>query len=380
VVVEAVERAAVVMRVATRVGTALAIGLAVHTLVNLRALRRPDPKAPAVQEPIRVLIPARNEADHVARTVTSALDQMGLNDFSVHVLDDGSSDGTAAAVAGITDDRLTVASAPDAPPPAGWLGKPWACQRLSAGAHGSVLVFLDADVHIEPWAIRGCIEILRSGDFALVAPYPQQVAETWLERLVQPLVTWSWIATLPLPWAERSQRPSLSAANGQFLVLDADAYRSIGGHAAVAGDVIEDVALMRALKRAGYRTVTIDGSEAATCRMYDGTEQVVAGYTKSLWAAFNGPLGAIGATTLLILSGVAPSVAMILSPRNRAIGTIGYLAIVTSRVAAARRTGDRIIPDAFAHPMSIAAFTALNALSWWRHLRGTNQWKGRPVR
>lgn len=369
------------MRATVAVGSAIAVGIAAHTIVNLRLLRRPDPQAPDVRERVNVLIPARNEERHIAHTVRSVLTQIGVPNMSVTVLDDGSTDGTADELAQIEDDRLTVLQAADEPAPVGWLGKPWACKRLAQAADGDTLVFIDADVLLEPTAIRAGIETLRMNEFALVAPYPRQLAVSWLERLVQPLVTWSWVATMPLRWAETSLRPSLSAANGQLLFFDATAYHSIGGHSAVASEVLEDIALMRSLKRAGYRTATVDGSQMASCRMYEGTQKVVDGYTKSLWDAFNGPVGTIGVNALLLLSGTVPYAALILARRRstRVIGAIGYVAGVTSRMAVAARTGERMIPDALAHPKSVVAFTTLNVLSWWRHLRGTNTWKGRPV-
>jgi glycosyltransferase involved in cell wall biosynthesis len=375
------EYAAVVNRTIVTLGSALAVGLAAHTMWNLRQLRRPSPGASRVKEQVSVLIPARNEAEHVATTVLSLLDQDGLDDFHITVLDDASTDGTAAVLTQIDDDRLTVISGSDDPLPAGWLGKPWACSRMREHAHGSVLVFADADVQFQPWALRAAIGELRSTGFSLIAPYPRQIAVTWLERLVQPLVTWSWAATMPLQWAENSLRPSLSAANGQFLVFDAAAYDAIGGHRSVAGEVIEDVALMRALKRAGFHTATVDGSHLATCRMYDGTKDVIDGYTKSLWAAFNGPLGSLGVNALLFLSGIVPYAALILARdrRTKIIGAVGYVAIVMSRASVAVRTGERVLPDVLAHPNSIAAFHVLNVLSWIRHLRGTNTWKGRSV-
>ena len=364
------------------VGSALAIGLAVHTWWNLRQLRTPDPGAPQVDDVVTVLVPARNEAEHVHETVTSLLEQDGIPNLEVVVLDDASTDATAAELDRIQDSRLRVIHGDDAPLPAGWLGKPWACQRLSEHANGSVIVFADADVHFERWALRAAINELRESGLALIAPYPSQQAVTWFERLVQPLVTWSWVATMPLRWAETSLRPSLSAANGQFLIFDATAYRAIGGHQAVAGDVIEDVALMRALKRSGFHTATVDGSHLAHCRMYDGTNAVIDGYAKSLWAAFNGPLGSIGANALLVWSGVVPFAACVFAPdrRTKMIGAAGYAAIVASRASVAMRTGERVVPDALGQPVSIAAFTMLNVISWWRHLRGTNTWKGRSVR
>ncbi len=361
--------------------SAIAVGLAAHTAVNLRLLRRPDPAAPAVTERVSVLVPARDEEAHVEQTVRSLLAQQGIDDLEVVVLDDGSTDRTAELLAGITDPRLVVIHGQDQPPPDGWLGKPWACARLAERATGTVLVFADADVRFEPWAVRAAVHELRSGGFALVAPYPHQLAGTWLERLVQPLVTWSWAATMPLGWAERSARPSLSAANGQFLVLDTTAYRAIDGHAAVRGNVLEDIGLMRALKRHDARTATVDGSHLASCRMYDSPAAVVDGYAKSLWAAFNGPAGSVAANGLLVAAYVLPAMAAVTARRTstRAVGLAGYAAGVASRALVARRTGERVLPDALAQPVSIAAFAALNVVSWRRHLLGTNTWKGRST-
>jgi len=371
----------VVRRALTGIGAGLAVALAAHTFVNLRALRTPRPDSPSRPEWVSLLIPARNEEAHVERTVRSALAQEGVERLEVIVLDDGSTDRTASILASIADPRLTVMTGSDEPLPTGWLGKPWACARLAERATGTTLVFVDADVHLEPWAVRSTVSELRSGGFALIAPYPRQLAETWLERLVQPLVTWSWAATMPLGWAERSHRPSLSAANGQLLVLDAAAYRSIGGHACVRAAVVEDVELMRALKIAGHLTATVDGSSLADCRMYDGAAQVADGYGKSLWSAFGGPAGTLAVNTLLLTAYVVPPAAMLASRSRttRAIGFAGYAAGIASRALVARRTGERLWPDAAAQPASILAFSALNAVSWMRHLRGTNTWKGRSV-
>lgn len=361
-------------------GSLLAVGIAAHTAVNLRMLRRPAPAA-RVAERVSVLVPARNEAAHVEATLRSILASTGIDDLEVIVLDDGSTDGTADRARGIDDPRLAVIDGGASEPPPGWLGKPWACHRLADRATGSALVFVDADVLVEPNGIAGTVQAMRAGGFALVSPYPRQVAVSPLERLVQPLVTWSWAATMPLGWAERSTRPSLSAANGQVLAIDAAAYRAIGGHFCVAGEVLEDIALMRAVKRSGRHAATLDGSRVATCRMYAGATQVVDGYAKSLWDAFGGPAGSVAVNVTLSAAYLIPVAGMAFgrTAPTRALGAVGYAAGVASRVLVARRTGERSMPDALAHPASVAAFGGLNLISWWRHLRGANQWKGRPV-
>jgi cellulose synthase/poly-beta-1,6-N-acetylglucosamine synthase-like glycosyltransferase len=379
-----VEPAAVVTARALVITASLgAVAIAAHTAVNLRYLRTPRHAGEQLAERIAILIPARNEEKTLEATVRSALSQVDVPNLEVIVLDDGSTDETAAIVRRLAeaDERLRLLQGPDEAPPAGWLGKPWACARLADATTADVVCFVDADVVLAPTALAATVALLRDGAFGLVAPYPRQEAGTWLERLVQPLVTWSWAATMPLRWAENSMRPSLSAANGQLLVLDAASYRMIGGHGAVRKEVLEDIALMRSLKLSGMRAVTVDGSQVATCRMYEGAGQVVDGYSKSLWSAFGGPAGSVAVNTTLAVVFVMPAVAALAGSdrRTRACGLTGYLAGVASRAMVARRTGERILPDAFLHPASIAAFAALSGVSWSRHLRGGNSWKGRPV-
>ena len=205
---------------------------------------------------------------------------------------------------------------------------------------------------------------------------PRQDAVTLGERLVQPLVQWSWLTTLPLRLAERSRRPSLSAAIGQFVLVRRAALERAGGFAAVRGAVLDDLALVRAVKTAGGRGGVVDGSALARCRMYDGWPELRDGYGKSLWAAFGSPAGAITVTGALVVVYVLPPLAALRGSRT---GLLGYAAGVVSRVVTARATGGRAWPDALGHPVSVLAFAHLTGRSLWLHRRGRLSWKGRPV-
>ena len=229
-------------------------------------------------------------------------------------------------------------------------------------------------------AVRRVAGLVHDSGLDLASPYPRQVAITAAERLVQPLLQWSWMTTLPLGLAEGSPRPSLTAANGQVLAITPTAYARSGGHSAVRHEVLEDIALARAVKAAGGRANVTDGTDLATCRMYTGAGEVVDGYTKSLWAAFGSPVGSLGATGLLTFTYVLPAAAALLarSPGTRALGAAGYAAGVAGRVLVARSTGGRAA-DAWSHPLSILALDVLTGLSWWRHERGQLSWKGRHV-
>jgi cellulose synthase/poly-beta-1,6-N-acetylglucosamine synthase-like glycosyltransferase len=358
------------------VGSTLAVVATAHQLGNLRGLRTPPEDPPEVTEPVSVLMPARDEAHRVRPAVDALLSQVGVPDLEVLVLDDLSGDGTADAVRTVAagDPRLRVLAG--SPPPAGLPGKPHACAQLAAAARGRVLVFVDADVVLARHAVAAAVAVLREARLDLVSPYPRQVADTLATRLVQPLLPWSWMVMLPLRRAEHSRRPSLAAANGQFLVVDAAALRRAGGFAGIAGEVLDDIALVRAIKKSGGRGGVVDGSRLAACRMYDGWAELSAGYRKSLWAAFGGPPASSAVAALLALVWVVPPLAALGGSRA---GLVGYAAAVTSRALSAARTGGRVWPDALAHPVSVATVLVLLGRSWWGHRRGALVWKGRPL-
>ncbi len=364
-------------------GALTAVAVAAHTIYNLRITRRITPRPVSVHEPVSILIPARNEADRLAPTLQGALAQQGLDNVEICVLDDGSTDTTAAIVREFAhgDPRLRLLDGGTEPVPAGWLGKPWACHRLAQQAKGSVLIFIDADVQLHPQAIASTITDMRTGKLALLSPYPRQLANGVMERLTQPLVVWLWLSHLPVKLTETRPYPSLAAANGQFIVVDTHAYRVSGGHASVASEVIEDVALLRSLKRHGFRGVPADGSAVSECRMYDGAEQVYRGYTKSLWSAFGSEPGAIAVLGALLTAYVLPPMCLVAGRTRgtRIWGAIGYAAAVTGRVAIARHTRERIWPDALAHPISILTLCALTIASLASRRRGTLSWRGRAL-
>jgi len=341
----------------------LVSALTVHTVINARQLRTPVSRP--LTTPTSVLLPVRDEAHRVEACLRALLAQQGQ--LEVVVLDDGSSDGTLDVVREIAGDDCRVVLLAGRPLPEGWLGKPHACQQLADAADpaSEVLVFVDADVVLAPHAVAATVATLVDSGLDLISPYPRQEAPG-ATRLVQPLLQWSWLTFLPLRLAERSRRPSLSAANGQLLAVRRSAYDRAGGHAAVRDQVVEDVALLRAIKRAGGRGGVVDGTQLATTRMYDGWPELVDGYTKSLHTV--PPV----VPALLAVLYVVPALG-----RSRA-ARIAYLAGVLGRAVSARRTGGRLL-DSLTHPLGVAVLVGLDLRARVAHHRGTQSWKGRPL-
>ncbi len=355
-----------------------AVAAAVHSAVSARLLRRPTLTPAPVEIAVSVLLPVRNEAGRLEPCLRALLGQQGVPRMEIVVLDDESTDGSADLVRATAADDPRVRLVAGRSLPRGWLGKPHACHQLAEAADpdSTLLIFVDADVVLSPGATASTVDCLLTTGLDLVSPYPRQVAVGLGPRLVQPLLQWSWLSFLPLRLAERSPRPSLSAANGQLLAVRRAAYRAAGGHRAVRAEVVEDVALMRAVKAAGGTGGIVDGMALATCTMYDDWAACSDGYTKSLWTAFGSPARGVAVAAGLGAVYLLPPLAAL---RGSRAGLVGYLAGVAGRAVAARRTGGRVWPDALAHPVSVVVFGWLTLRSVRGQHRGDLTWKGRPL-
>jgi hypothetical protein len=266
----------------------LALFPAALTLWNL-LLYRPPPKL-AHPTPISVLIPARNEAERIAQCVEAALANRDI-ELEVIVLDDHSTDATAAIVEDIarSDARLRLERA--GPLPSGWSGKQHACHRLAGLARHPLLVFIDADVVPAADAFgRIAAFMARHPGTGLASGFPRELTGTTAEDLVIPLIHFLLLGYLPIQGMRQSLSPGFGAACGQLMVARADAYRTAGGHAAIRASLHDGVKLPRAFRRAGFMTDLFDAGDLAACRMYRGGAEVWAGFSKNATEGMASPM------------------------------------------------------------------------------------------
>ena len=340
---------------------AIALIITLANVINMRVVGVKG--AATISESVDVLIPMRDEEDNVEGSLKSALNSELLEASNVYVLDDGSTDQTGELISEFKVKKLTGTELP-----AGWLGKVWACHNLSHAGTGKYLVFLDADVRLHPYAIASAITRMNKFGWDFISPYPRQIAGSFLEKLIQPLLQWSWLASVPLRLTEKFPNRSMTIANGQFFVVKRNAYEECGGHAAIPGEVLDDLELARLLVSKGFKGGVADGSAVASCRMYKSNSQLIDGYTKSLWKAFGGRTGTAVAILLLFFTGVSPYLG---------IGAPASF-IFLSRVLAAIKTRSNPV-YAFLHPISILILLYLITLSSARKSRGTLIWRGRTI-
>lgn len=357
------------------VGFILLIPLLVlfNTIANLFLLRRPRNLEMNFSPSVAVLVPLRNETSNVKLLIESLRAQRGIENLQVHLIDDNSTDNTyQSAKESILGDKIFELHQGKSLPK-DWLGKSFALQQGLEFSDSEYVVVIDADVRLVPGAISSALTLLSHQNLDFASSYPQEIAISWAERLVQPLLQWSWLATVPLRIAERSTNSALAVANGQFFLVRRAAIDKIGGFESVKRKVLDDIELARILLRAGFHGTVFEGSRIAQCRMYTSWNEIREGYSKSLYTAFGGVFGMCVAIVFLFVTGVLP---LLLGLFGFKIAWIALVAMIISRFLASSATRGKLF-DGVLHPLSSLILIHLILRSW--RMRGMTQWKGRVI-
>ena len=349
------------------------------------ALGRPtdlgDGEPPAARRrtpdgPTNVVIPARNETASLGRLLSDLRRESADANVRVVVVDDSSEDDTAAIARGA--DGVELVTAP--PLPSGWAGKCWACDRGVAALDPSgddLLLLVDADVRLHDGALRALRdEHRRSGGLVSVQPW---------HDTVRPYEQLSALFNVVALMGVGAGGSSPSGAFGPVLVTTRSDYDTVGGHAAVRGEVVEDLALARRYDAAELPVTVRTGGELVSFRMYPtGLRDLVDGWTK------NFALGA-GATPLLRLAAIvlwitaigSSSVAVLdaaLGRTSAALAVTAYLLVAAQLAVMFRRVGRFGLVTALCHPVLVVCFVAVFVRSLWcTHVRRSVAWRGRTI-
>ena len=363
-------------------GLVLAVTTATMVAVNLLYYRTPPRRGGQDAALVSVLIPARDEESNIARVVESALASSGV-DLEVVVMDDHSTDRTVEIVRTISarDPRVRIETAP--PLPAGWAGKQHACHALARTAHGSILLFVDADVVLAPDGIARAAGFLEESGSDLVSGFPRQITSTWMERLVIPLIHFVLLGYLPLPAMRRSGQESFAAGCGQLFLARRTAYEKSGGHSSICSTFHDGLQLPRSFRRAGFKTDLFDATHVATCRMYHNAGEVIRGLAKNAHEGMAGKLAIWVWTTILLVSYVVPPVLVVVGLVSGSRDSWWWIAMaatvvgIATRLVLALRFRQSIV-GALLHPLGVTILVAIQWYSWLLRRVGRGvAWKDR---
>ena len=330
----------------------------------------------ACEAPISAIVPVRNEEANIARAVASLAAQPEITE--VLVVNDGSTDGTAAVLAQLaaTEPKLRVLDA--GPLPAGWVGKNHAVWHGAQQASRPVAAVhrcrRSAPAGLGRASARRCGTFWRHHDLVFAR---RRKCTTWWERALIPFVYCRLSQLYPYK-VVNDPRSSIAAANGQYLLIRRDAYQEIGGHAAVCGEVLEDVALARRARAAGVPLYFAADAGIARVRMYATFGAMWEGWTKNLSPLVKMAGQGITRELLSVIPWI-PLACLALAPLRPIFGALGILLLAGRHAsyAATLRRNRLPVSSVVYYVVGVALYCAALLVSDWRYARGKVTWKGR---
>jgi glycosyltransferase involved in cell wall biosynthesis len=335
---------------------------------------------PAIAASIRpaavsAIVPARNEESSIAACVESLARQPAIAE--ILVVNDQSNDKTAEIVRRLMVDIPNLRLLETDGVPSGWVGKNNAVALGAREAAHPWLLFTDADAEHQAGAAARGLAVAEETGAALVSFSPPQITEKWYEKALIPFI-YCRLARKFSYAAVNDPCSPVAAANGQFLMIRRDAYDAVGGHASVAAEVLEDVALARRVKAAGYRLAFNSGKGIVRVRMYRSFRSMWEGWTKNLYPLMGGTRFAtfreIESTfpwipLLIIVLGLKYPIAMFLGVWLLIFRQINYGSELTRNQ----------FPFSFIlyYVPAVALYTGVLWVSFRHHARGKVEWKGR---
>ena len=320
---------------------------------------------------VSVIVPARNEEVCLGACLESLVAQRGVA-FEIIVVDDGSMDRTRAIAESFPDVKVIQPG----PLPAGWTGKNNALTAGAKQATGTWILFTDADTVHQPGSLARALAEAKEHDADLLSYSPEQEVRTFWERAVMPVIFAELARKYP-PSRVSDFSSNMAAANGQYLLISRSAYDAVGGHAAVAHSLLEDVALARAVRDSGRRIYFRYGGDAVRTRMYRNFDQLREGWTKNLSLLFPSPaLLALrrAAEFLLAIAGLALSAIGVLEGEWRFAALMLIFPLLTVRRIATARFSWQLN---FLGILGLPLFSYLLLRSKLFYRRGQVSWKGR---
>lgn len=337
-----------------------------------------DPKLRRVArrytDTVAILIPARNEAANILPLLESITAQ-DYADYKVIILDDDSTDDTYQIGKAFCDSHPRFNIVKGEKLPAGWTGKNFACHQLATSAGGEHFLFLDAKDRLHNGLINAAVHRMYQSKLGLLSLYADQEILSAGEYAVVPLMHYLLLGLLPLRLVYLIKNYSVAAASGQFMLFNAQHYRTNQWHEQVKDKIVEDTEIMRTVKAAGLNGETLLANGMLSSRLFTNYTAAVTGFSKNVLSAFNYNVMWFLIYILLVIGGPM----MVLTSLD--IPLILFMAgiIFVGRIMNSLSAGQNPVYNLLLHPVQMFSLTAIAFLGIQKYLTHTIVWKGRRV-
>jgi chlorobactene glucosyltransferase len=344
----------------------------IQTIANLAAVPRlRRDQTPQNRPSVSIVVPARNEARTIERSVRAFLAQ-DYDNFEVIVVNDRSTDGTGDILGTIVDPRLTIIDGAETPE--GWLGKPWAVQQGTARARGEWLLIADADLIYSLETLRAAIAESERTGAALTALFPHFELGSFGEHAGMPMVPFFGFCFAPVWRANASQSPRLAMGAGSGNLIRREALESAGGFASLKDAVVDDIALARLVRRHGGVTRVARADDLISVRMYHSAAEIAHGFTKNIFIPFGRSF--VAGTFFLLLLLITNLLPYALLFDRVMIAAVALMTL--TRIVLFRSLRYPMWNAILLHPLMIAfwAYIFLRSM-WFTGVRNELRWRGR---
>jgi hopene-associated glycosyltransferase HpnB len=335
-----------------------------------------EPAEPDLSPAVAVVVPARDEAGVIARSVNSLLAQNYRGELTVIVVDDNSGDGTGNLARAINDPRLTVVTG--APRPVGWSGKLWAVrQGVAVAADAELILLTDADIVHDPAHLGTLVAKIEGQQLDLVSEMVTLSCDSLVERALVPTFVFFFQMLYPFAWVNDGLKPVAAAAGGTILLRNR-ALKRIGGIECLKGALIDDVALAAAVKQGG-RIWLGHASMARSIRPYPRIGDIWNMITRTAFVQLRFSWLILVATTLAmaVIWLLPPILTLTQHGAARLYGAIAWIMLIISYIPTLRRFNRSLI-WAVALPVIALFYMAATIASAINHYTGRGvAWKGR---
>lgn len=323
---------------------------------------------------ISVLIPARNEEKNIELLLQNLLNQEYTN-FEVIVFNDQSTDRTLEIIQEYASkfDKISIINSEGLPD--GWMGKNYACHKLSENAKGEFILFLDADVRMNKNVLKDTVAYIKKRKTDLLTIFPIQLMSSFGESIVVPLMNQILLSLLPLPLVRFSRFSSLSAANGQFMMFKADTYRKFHPHHFFRHSKVEDIVIARFYKAKKRKIEVLVSVDGLSCKMYDDYKSSIEGFSKNV-ISFFGQSYIVASLYLLHMLGALMLVFFYL---DMIFFVIAVFSVILNRIFVSMLSKQSVFKNLILTYLQSLNLGVLIIVSLIKKITKSYKWKGRNI-